>query len=416
MAEKAWELFRFSLSMKDPNIKLGRRITVLAPNYESAVLATGAHADEMVKRLPVSPIDKYLNRSKKVKKEEYVGFLSALSKGLRSGSTMLSSLRRCIALARSAYFRGVLGSISYSIAQEGGRLSQAMEKHPTAFDDMTIALVQAGEESGRLVEVLQQLAVAATNNLKITRKIKGMMIYPAILGTAMVAAMGTIQFFVIPKMTPMFGAMLKGDLPFSTRTVLGMGNFLTAYPWVLAIPVVAGFIFVAQKKKIAAMPSVNRAVLKIPVIGNLTRGFIMLRALRSLALLLKSAVSLDRTFTITSRVATNLVFRDYFNAIHHRCREGHPLDEAFFRERHRVGEIGLEVAEQIAIARSTGNPAEVLSELADLLQSELDAKLDTLPNLLNVAMLGFFAPLFILVALAIIEPSIQMAVDTLQSR
>lgn len=416
VAAADWRYYKFIIAPKDKAIKTKRTKAVLSPIPEAAQFGLNAHPDEtstLVKMNALEAMFEAAQVKKKVSPEEIADFYNAIAKSMKANIALAAALRKSAGMAKSPYFRGVIGTICYTITKDGGKLSTAMALFPQAFEESAIAMVEAGENAGETKEVFARLAYAATENIKMMRKIKGALIYPGVLAGSIMSVVALIQFFVIPKMMPMFQTMLKSELPLSTRIVMGTGDFFQAYPWVVAFPFILVIILKAKWAKIVGNPSVQRSILKVPVVGEVVMAFCIIRSFRTLAILLKAVVPLNKAFGIAARVSGNIVVADYYGKMCKRCISGQGMEVAFYAERHALGELGSDIAEQVAVGQATGNTTIVLNEIVEGLKDEVSVKLEALPNLANFVMLVSFAPIVILIALAVMEPSLQMAQDTL---
>lgn len=414
-----WRLYKYVISPKDKSIKLKRRKSVFSPSLDAALLGLNVYPDEMAVRVQMNPVEEMFEAMQvktKVSPVEVAEFYNAIAKSLKANLAIGKSLEKCAGLAKSPYFRGVIGTICYYITKEGGKLSVAMALFPNVFEASTLAMVEAGESSGEITGVFQRLGSDASENVRIARKIKGALVYPLVLGLAITGVVMLMQFFVIPKMMPMFQSMSRGQLPLSTRIVMGAGNVLKTYPWLGLVPFLLVFVLKRKWSAIAEDTNFQRSIIKVPVLGETIKTFSLIKSLRTLGILLKAIAPLGPSFEIAARVSGNIVVGEYYTKISKRCVAGQSMSVAFAAERHALGDIGADISEQIAIGESTGSLNQVIQEIIAKLQEELMVKLDMLPNLANFVMLSLFAPVILLIALAVVEPSLKMAEDTLTSQ
>ena len=207
-----WGYYKFSITPRDKNIKSKRIVTVYCPFPDAARMGVNVHDDEQIARIKLNELEQrfeMLQVRRHVSQAEMTAFYGAVSKNLRSNIDILQTLKKCSGLAKSPFFRGVIGTMCYYISKEGGALSRAMTFFPEAFDETAVAMIEAGENSGETVEVFARLSQAESGNLKMTRRIKGILVYPVILGCAIGSVLMLIQCVVIPKMMPMVSARAK---------------------------------------------------------------------------------------------------------------------------------------------------------------------------------------------------------------
>ena len=414
-----WRFYKYTIKPKDKTIKSKRIKCVYSPIPDASLLGLNVNIDELATRVPMNSMEEVfevMQVKKKVSPAEIADFYNAIAKSLKANISLVKALEKCAGMAKSPYFRGVLGTICYFISKEGGKFSTALSLFPDAFDESTIAMIEAGENAGETKEVFARLGQAATENVRMGRKIKGALIYPAVLTVAISGVVALVQFFVVPKMMPMFESMSHGQLPLSTRIVMGSGNFFKHYPWVVALPCVVALFVKSKWKQISENHNFQRITLKVPILGEVVRSYSIIRSFRTLSILLRAVVPLGRAFEIASRVSGNIVVAEYYGKICKRCVAGQSMAVAFSAERHALGDLGTDIAEQISIGESTGNTPLVIQEIITNLQDEMAVKLEALPNLANFVMLSCFAPVVILIALSVVEPSLKMAQDTLSTQ
>ncbi len=409
-----WMLHSFTVSASHGKKTVTRKVLVFCPIKAAASLGAGAQSDENVREDEMNEIDRFLRQSgqpRKGKPMEVVGFLHAMGQSLKAGINVTDALKRAASNAKTPYFRGVLACMAHYANTVGGELSRAMALFPETFNEVVVARIEAGEATGRLMDAFVSLAESEKEDYKLRRKLMSLLVYPGLLAVAISGLFSLVQFFVLPRMGALFQSMSHGGLPLSTRIVMGAATFLKTHWYVLALPICLIILAIKKRKNIFGWPTWQRVVVAIPVVGTVMRHVIAIRSLRVLSTLLSAGAPMAKTFEIVARVSGNVVFAEYFNAIFARMRAGDQIDRAFFTERYRIGEIGRDIAQQMQIAASTGDPEEAIGPLIEIQTAELQSKMETLPVFLNFSLLLCVMPFIILIALAIIEPSLAMAQD-----
>src|SRR6266849_9184814 len=176
--------------------------------------------------------------------------------------------------------------------ESGHTLADALRKHPKAFSDLYVNMVAAGEAGGILDTILLRLATFLEKNDSIVRKVKGAMIYPAVIFSVAGIAIATLLIFVIPTFQSMF-ASVNLLLPLPTRIVIGASNILKNYWW--AIIAVGVFAVVATNRYYKTTPGklqIDKLMLSLPVLGDLLRKSAVSRFTRTLGTLISSGVSI----------------------------------------------------------------------------------------------------------------------------
>ncbi len=194
--------------------------------------------------------------------------------------------------------------------ESGHTLADALRKHPKAYSDLYVNMVAAGEAGGILDTILVRLAQFLEKNDAIVRKVKGAMIYPAVIISVAVIAISVLLIFVIPTFQNMF-ASVNLDLPLPTRVVIGMSNVLKHYWWAI-IAVMVGSVFMINRyyKTAPGRLQIDALLLRLPVLGDVIRKAAVSRFTRTLSTLISSGVSILDGLEITARTAGNMVIHN----------------------------------------------------------------------------------------------------------
>jgi len=238
-----------------------------------------------------------------IKKIHISRFTRQFSTMIGAGLPMVQCLEILSQQMESAGLRKVIGQVKESV-QAGTTLSEALSRHKKVFDDLYVNMVDAGEIGGALDVILTRLAIYREKADALARKVKGAMIYPAVV---MTVAMG-VTFIMLTYIVPVFAKMFAGlgaELPTPTKFILALsgflrGNILTGL--VLIVLAIIGYRFYSKTEK--GRLNIDRAKLKIPLIGDLIRKSIISRFSRTLATLISSGVPILDALDITARSTT----------------------------------------------------------------------------------------------------------------
>src|SRR5947199_2946421 len=194
--------------------------------------------------------------------------------------------------------------------ESGHTLADALRKHPKAFTDLYVNMVAAGEAGGILDTILLRLATFLEKNDLIVRKVKGAMIYPAVIFSVAGIPLAVLLIFVIPTFQSMF-ASVNMELPLPTRIVIGASSLLIKWWWAFIIGLVALVVGGRQYYLTAGgRKTVDTTLLKAPVLGDLLRKSAVSRFTRTLGTLISSGVSILDGLEITAKTAGNRVIHD----------------------------------------------------------------------------------------------------------
>jgi type IV pilus assembly protein PilC len=276
----------------------------------------------------------------------------------------------------------VLRQVVYDV-ESGMTLADALRKHPKAFSDLYVNMVAAGEAGGILDTILVRLAQFLEKNDAIVRKVKGAMVYPAVIMSVAGIAIAVLLIFVIPTFQSMF-ASVNLELPLPTRIVIGLSSLLTNYWWAI-LGAVGGFVFFLTRyyKTPPGRLQIDRLLLKIPVLGDVIRKSAVSRFTRTLGTLISSGVSILDGLEITARTAGNMVIHNAVMESRASIAGGETIAAPLAKSK----VFPPMVISMIAVGEQTGGLDEMLSKIADFYDDEVDAAVSTLLSLMEPIMI-----------------------------
>jgi type IV pilus assembly protein PilC len=269
--------------------------------------------------------------------------------------------------------------------ESGHTVADALRKHPKAFSDLYVNMVAAGEAGGILDTILLRLATFLEKNGTLIRRVKGAMIYPAVILSVAAIAVTILLVFVIPVFQDMFASVGMG-LPLPTRIVIGASTFLRHYWWALLGGIIA---LVLGLRQYNATPDgklqIDRTLLNLPVLGDVLRKAAVSRFTRTLGTLLNSGVSILDGLEITARTAGNRVIQDAVMEARASIAGGETIAVPLARS----AVFPAMVISMIAVGESTGGLDDMLSKIADFYDEEVDAAVSGLLALMEPVMIVF---------------------------
>jgi type IV pilus assembly protein PilC len=338
-------------------------------------------------------------------------FTRQLSTLQDAGLPLLRSLQILESQQKGGRFKRILKGVTEDVEQ-GTTLSEAMAKHPRAFDRLFCKMVAAGEIGGVLDIILQRLAEFMEKGQRLRRRIKGAMIYPSVVITIAVLIVTGIMYFVIPKFQEIFNDFdvklpdLTLFLIDASRWVAGQdeGQDIPGAIWIVLSPI---FIFVGYK--LIRIPQVGRAstdwiVLKVPVIGNLIKKTAVARFTRTLGTLIAAGVPILEAITITKETSGNWVFERALGNVHDSIREG----ETFADPLRDAKVTDMIVVNMIQVGEETGDLDVMLMKIADNYDEEVDVAVQSLLSLLEPAMVVILGGVVGTIVLALFLPLVSM--------
>jgi type IV pilus assembly protein PilC len=270
-----------------------------------------------------------------------------------------------------------------SDVEAGSSLADAMKKHPKAFDNLYVNMVAAGEAGGILDVILQRLSIYIEKAVKLNSQVKSALIYPAAIVIIATLVVYIILWKVIPVFAQLFSS-LNTEMPFLTRMVLGVSDFLGSYSiWIIAL-VILGIIALNRWHKTPHGRRVlDGLLLKIPIIGMLLRKIAVARFCRTLATLTASGVPILDGLEITAKTAGNAVIEDAVMAVRKSVEEGKTISEPLAQTK----VFPSMVVQMINVGEQTGALDQMLSKIADFYEDEVDTAVAGLMKLIEPIMI-----------------------------
>jgi type IV pilus assembly protein PilC len=273
------------------------------------------------------------------------------------------------------------GSMSKVVSQvladiEGGEsVSKAISKHPNVFSPTYIALVKSGELGGVLDTVLVRLADDMEKQQEFKGKVKGALIYPAIIITGMVIVAFIMMIFDIPRLTSLYSEF-NAELPLPTKILIGISNAVIKFwPITLAIVVGAVYSFQAYRKTPAGKLKTDELQFKIPIVGELQKQVILTELTSTLSLMTGAGVSILEGLNITSDVVSNAVIGNALKDVSLQVEKGFPVSFAFAKHPEAFPFI---LSQMVSVGEETGKMEEVLKKVSHVFETESDQKVKSL--------------------------------------
>ena len=287
---------------------------------------------------------------------------------------------------------------------EGHTMASALSEYPAAFPDLYRATVDAGERSGHLGLVMEQLSEYTESRYRTKKKIQSAMIYPIVLVIFSILIVVGMLTFVVPKIVSILETSGQ-ELPLLTRIMIGGSEFLQSYWWAIFI-IIAGVVY--GWRKLMSVES-NRyrfhsLVLRMPMIGKMNRGFNAARVVSTLAILSRSGVPLVEALRIAGEVAGNLCIRESVGEAAVKLQEGASL----FASLDQTGYFPPMMMQMISSGERSGELDDMLQRAAQNQDRDLEDLINTIVSLFEPIMLVVMGGVVLLIVLSIMMPVISM--------
>ena len=315
---------------------------------------------------------------------EIVIFTRQFATMINSGLPLVQSLDILAKQSENAILRKVIEQVQYDV-ESGHTLADAMRQHPQVFSDLFVNMVAAGEAGGILDTILLRLAVFMEKADALRRKIKGAMIYPAVVMAVAAIAITILLIFVIPVFQNMF-SQAGVALPGPTQFVIGLSELLQSKWYVIAGGGVAT-VFGIQRyyKTPTGQLMIDRLMLRLPVLGPVQRKAAIARFTRTLGTLVSSGVAILDGLEITARTAGNRVVHDAIMESRASIAGGDTISEPLKKS----GVFPPMVVQMINVGEQTGGLDEMLTKIADFYDEEVDAAVAALLAAMEPMMIVF---------------------------
>ncbi|MDY6822220.1 MAG: type II secretion system F family protein [Thermodesulfobacteriota bacterium] len=278
--------------------------------------------------------------------------------------------------------------------KDGASLHETFSKHPGIFSNLYCSMLQAGERSGALVEVMKRLIYIIEHEAKVKSDIRSAMFYPAIVVTFLGVAFFVLLMFVIPKFVSIF-ERVGIDLPLPTKVCLALYSIIAAtWPYILIGLLGGGVLLYYYVKTEQGKFVRDNFLLRIPIIGDLILKGVMSRFASIFSILQYSGVQVLESMDILAEVIGNTAVKRQFQKIRERIKEGRGISEPL----QHASYFPPMVINMVAIGEESGNLEEMLSEISDHYDTEVEYATQQLADALGpfltimlAAVIGFFA-------------------------
>ena len=322
---------------------------------------------------------------------------------VNAGIPLVDALTALVEQVDHERLKRVLSAVKQRV-NEGSSLADALGQHPKAFSNLYVNMIRAGESSGALDVVLFRLADFTESQARLRSKVLGTLTYPAAMVIIGAAVMGILFTVVIPKITKIFEDT-KVVLPWTTRILLGVANFMHDWWWAMILLLAAGIYgFVRWRRTEAGRARWDIWVLDAPIFGSLIRQVAVARFSRTLATLLKSGVPLLTALDIVR----NIVGNTRLAAVIEEARESIKEGESIAAPLKRSGEFPPLVYHMIAIGEKSGELEDMLGNVANAYDSQVETKIAALTSLLEPIMIVVMGVAVAFIVFSILMPILQI--------
>ncbi|RME67342.1 MAG: type II secretion system F family protein [Verrucomicrobia bacterium] len=333
-------------------------------------------------------------------------FLRALSDLLAAGVQSGDAVRMLSRRLSSGRLKA-LASALWDALSQGQSLSNAMRAHPQVFDEASISLVEAGEATGNLTEILQRLVADLEDREELRGKLISAMFYPIFIVGVAVGVVLIFLYFLLPRIQTLL-AGLGGKLPLPTRLLIATSEVLVTWGPVFGLGLLAGSVAIwAWRRTPKGREVIDQRVLGIPGLGSFLRDADLLRLVQTLALLLENGITTITALALTERTILNTTIRRVFTEARLKIAEGLPISTAL----RDTGYLPDLVADILVIGDNTGNLVPGLHEVARFYRNRQQKQLNFFVGALSIGVLMVAFVFVALIAFGIILAVFQLSAN-----
>jgi type IV pilus assembly protein PilC len=301
-------------------------------------------------------------------------------------------------------FRAALEKISERIVK-GERFSDTLSSFPQIFNEFYQNMIRVAEETGKLEDVLEILSRQMERENELKSKIKGAMIYPAVIVCVLIGVVILMLVVVVPKLIETFKE-LEVELPLTTKVVFFLGTFLEKNLLFVFISfVILIFIFFQFLKTRVGKRIFNRISLSLPIFSSLIKKSNSAATARSLSSLISAGVPLPRALKITANTLGNVFYKETLLTAAEKVKKGEKLSECL-KPYQKI--YPLTLISMVEVGEETGETSEVLSKIADFYESEVSDAARNLTSIIEPVLMLIVGALVGFFAISMVQPMYSM--------
>jgi len=330
----------------------------------------------------------------RIKTYEKITFARNLGSMIDAGLSVTRALAVMEKQTKNKKLKDVLIGLNESISK-GRSLSDGMKVFPKVFSQLFVSMVKAGEESGNLAGSLRVVALQMDKSYSLNRKVRGALIYPAVILSVMVVIGILMMVYMVPTLSSTFKG-LGVELPLPTRVIIAISDFLRSHYFIVLLGVVAavaGTIMFFRTKR--GKRTRDYLLIRLPIIGSIVKQINAARTSRTLASLLSSGVDVVVALSVTKDVIQNSYYKEVLSKAEKNIEKGEPMSMVFVEHENLYP---IFVGEMMSVGEETGKMSDMLLGVAVFYEDEIDQKTKDMSTIIEPVLMviigvavGFFA-------------------------
>lgn len=329
-----------------------------------------------------------------------ISFTRNLQLMIKAGLSITSSLEILVKQTTNKKFKKIILEIKNQVEQ-GKSFADSLAMYPKVFSQLYVSTIRMAELSGKLEEVLEELAIQMKKDRELINKVTGALIYPIIVLITLVGVVVLMFIFVLPQLVTTLKE-LEVDLPITTNILIAVSQVIIDYGLFFSIFIVAGIIgLFFYGRTSSGRRNVHIILLKLPIIGEIIKKVNLARFARSESTLLKSGINIVKSLQVTGDVMGNLIYKESMQVATKKIKKGLRLATCL----EKYGNIYPPlVTQMLVVGEETGTLDDILKELADFYETEVSRTMDNLSSIIEPVLMIILGIGVAIIAMAIISP------------
>ncbi|MCC5841890.1 MAG: type II secretion system F family protein [Opitutales bacterium] len=344
-------------------------------------------------------------KRKKIKLQDLTVFTQQLASMLEAGLPLVSALDALQEQTENPVFKIIIRNVKQDVSG-GTAFSEATAKYPNCFPNLFVSMVEAGEASGGLANILGKVATYFEETVKLIKKVKGALTYPLVVLGMAFGLVQVLLIFVIPVFAEMFESFGR-DLPAPTLMLMSVSAFMTSYKSLVLLAFIIAFVWILRK--LIKTPKGRRvkdvALSKMPIVGGLLQKVALSRFCRTYSILLRSGVPILRSLEIVSNASGNTYIEIACSEISKNVSQGGQLSDTVAG----IPYFPPTVKHMARAGEQTGNVDGMMNKIADFYDNEIETTVEALTSLMEPILICVLGVVIGSIVMAMFLPIFQMA-------
>lgn len=332
-------------------------------------------------------------------------FFRQLSTMINAGVPVVSALEDLSSMTLNLKFRNIISKMAKDI--KGGKdFSSALKEHKKVFSNLIVSMVKAGEETGKLGEILRRISKHLEGQIKLRNKVKSAMTYPVVVFTFLIGVLCVVLFGLVPKFEEMY-ASFGAQLPQLTQLVVGISRLMIRFSPLIILFIIISitvFIFLYRNNKLFRF-YIDDLKLRIPILGKIFLKIILARFCSTLGTLISSGIPIVQSLEIVSGVVNHLPLQEILQKIRGKIIGG----ESLSNEMSKYSFFPKMDVRMIKVGEETGKIDEMLNHIYDYYSEEVDNTISSLTSIIEPVLIVGIGIVVGIVVVALYLPIFKLA-------